>query len=116
MDWIKISDKIFYILECDVQLSIENWAIMYIKLDIKNHPEYYDEFISLYDGRKIFQISTIKFKSKMSHIKTIDIDFNRTMSITIRCEKIDVYTKSDIRDGIIGDILGDIKTFTIVSI
>lgn len=110
-NWIKIEDKTFDVMECETQLSFENWAIMYLKLDIKNHPEYYDEFISLYDARKIFQISTVNFKSSVSHIKTIDIDFNRTMSMSIRCEKIDIYSKSDRRDDIIDDILNNKTTF-----
>jgi hypothetical protein len=110
MNWIKIGDKTFYVLECDTQLSIDNHAFMYIKIDIKNHPEYYDEFINLYDLGKIFEIYTIKFKSSHSYIKTIDIEFNRNMSISIRCERIDIHSKSDRRDNLIDEILNNNKT------
>jgi len=110
MNCIKIGDKNFYVLECETQLSFENCAIMYLKFDIKNHPEYYDEFISLYDRGKIFEIYTMKFKSSHSYIKTIDIEFNRNMSISIRCENIYIHSKSDIRDNLIDEILNNNKT------
>jgi len=116
MNWIKIADKTFYLKECDIQLSFESWAIMYLKLDIEKYPEYYDDFISLYEAKRIFEIYTIKFTSNKSYIKTIDIDFNKSISMSIRCENLDIHNTSDRRDGLIDDILNNKTTFVIKSI
>ena len=46
----------------------------------------------------------------------MDIDFGKKISMSIRCENLDAHNLSERRDGIIDDILGDITTFTIVSV
>lgn len=115
-NWLKIANDTFYVKECDVQLSFEKWAILYLTLDIATYPKYYDEFINLYEGRATFDINTIKFAAQNCRIKTIDIDFEKKISMSIRCENLDAHNLSERRDGIIDDILGDITTFTIVSI
>ena len=115
-NWLKIANDTFYVKECDVQLSFESWAILHLTLDIYKYPKYYDEFINIYEGRKSFDISTIKFAAQNCRIKTIDIDFGKKISMSIRCENLDTHNLSERRDGIIDDILGDITTFTIVSV
>jgi len=115
-NWLKIANDTFYVKECDVQLSFESWAILYLTLDISTYPKYYDEFINIYEGRKSFDICTIKFAAQKCRIKTMDIDFGKKISMSIRCENLDAHNLSERRDGIIDDILGDITTFTIVSV
>lgn len=110
-NWLKIENSIFYAKECEVQLSFERWATLYIILDIGAHPEYYDFFMDIYEGRKLFDMSTIKFAARKCRIKTMDIDFGKKISMSIRCESIDAHDMAIRRDGIIDDILGDRTTF-----
>jgi len=115
-NWLKIENDTFYAKECDVQLSLESWAILYLTLDIGSHPKYYDFFIDLYEGRKSFDISTVKFAAKKCRITTIDIDFGKKMSMSIRCDNMDANDMSERREGIIDDILGDATTFVVISV
>ena len=105
--WIKISGETYYARECEVQLSMEKWAIIYLSLDLSAHPEYYDDFIDLYENRRLFGIGAVRFSANMCRIKTMDIDFGKKMSVSIRCEQIDAYGLSERRNGIIDDILGE---------
>jgi hypothetical protein len=115
-NWLKIANNTFYVKECDVQLSFEKWAILYLTLDISMYPKYYDDFINIYDGRKCFDISTVKFAAQNCRIKTMDIDFGKKISLSIRCENLDTHHISNRRDAIIDDILGDKTTFIIIKI
>lgn len=115
-NWLKIANDTFYVNECDVQLSLESWAILYLTLDIAAHPKYYDQFINLYEGRARFDINTIKFAAYSCRIKTIDIDFGKKISMSIRCDSLDAHDISNRRDGIIDDILGEQTTFVILSV
>ena len=110
-NWLKIENNTFYVNECDVQLSTESWAIIYLVLDIKRYPKYYDYFLNIYEKGKLFNINTIKFFAKNCRIKTIDIEFREKISMSIRCEDINVHSIHERRDGIIDDILGDVSNF-----
>ena len=70
----------------------------------------------IYEGRKCFDISTIKFAAQNCRIKTMDIDFGKKISMSIRCENLDAHDISNRRDTIIDDILGDKTTFIIIKI
>ena len=115
-NWLKIENNTFYVKECDVQLSFEKWAIIYLTLDINAYPKYYDEFINIYEGKKSFDISTVKFAAQNCRIKMMDIDFGKNISMSIRCENLDAHDISNRRDTIIDDILGDKTTFIIIKV
>ena len=115
MNWIKIGNETFYTKECEAQLSMESWAIIYLTLDIKSNPKYYDSFIDLYEKGCWFQINTNKFSARGCRIKTMDIDFGKDMSMSIRCENIDPQDISVRRGGIIDDILGE-TTFVSIEV
>ena len=115
-NWLKIANDTFYVKECDVQFSLENWAILYLSLDISAYPKYSDDFINIYEGRKSFDISTVKFAAQNCRIKTMDIDFGKKISMSIRCENLDTHNISDRRDGIIDDILNDQTTFIVIKL
>jgi hypothetical protein len=110
-NWIKISGDTYYVRECDVQLSMESWATIYLVLDLASYPSYYDDFVDLYEKRSVFSISTKKFAAAGCRIKSIDIDFGQKISASIRCENIDTHDMSVRRGQIIDDILGDETTF-----
>lgn len=101
--WIKISGDTFWPIECDVQLSFEKWAIIYISFDISKHPSYYDDLLDIYESGKVFSVCTAKLAASRCRIKTMDIDFGKKVSITVRCESID--TLSDRREQMIDDLL-----------
>lgn len=115
-NWIKISGKAYYVRECDVQLSMESWATMHVVLDISSYPSYYDDFIDLYENRSSFSMHTSKFSATCCRIKSIDIDFGKKLTMSMRCESIDTHDISVRRDGIIDDILGEGTTLMYVSI
>jgi hypothetical protein len=110
-NWLKISEDTFYTYDCSVQLSMENYATIYISLDLKRHPAYCDIILDIYENKKTFSITTSTFFAKQCRIKTIDVDFGKKMSISIRCESIDAHDISERRDSIIDDILGNRLTF-----
>ena len=109
-NWIKISGKAYYVRECDVQLSMESWATIHLVLDIASYPSYYDDFIDLYENRSSFSMHTRKFMATTCRIKSIDIDFGKKLTMSIRCESIDTHDMSVRRGQIIDDILGDETT------
>jgi len=104
-NWINISGRSYYVAECDVQLSIERWATIHIVLDIATHTSYYGDFIDLYENRSSFQINTRKFFASNCRIKSMDIEFDKKMAMSIRCENIDTHDISVRREGIIDDLL-----------
>ena len=114
--WIKISGTTYYVVECDVQLSMESWASMHMRIDLRSHPSYYDDFIDLYEKGSSFSICAKRFSASVCRIKSIDIDFGKSMTLAIRCEKLDAHDISERREGIIDDILGDETTLRYVSI
>lgn len=115
-NWMKIENDTFYVKECDVQLSMESWAILYLTLDLSSYPKYYDTFIEFHEKRKSFHVNTVKFAASGCRIKTMDIDFGKKMSMSIRCDNLDAHDISERRDGIISDILGDATTFVVISV
>lgn len=114
--WMKIANDTFYVKECDVQLSMERWAILYLTLDLSSYPEYYDAFIDLHEKRMPFQAITVKFAARGCRIKTMDIDFGKKMSMSIRCDSLDPHDISERRDGIIDDLLGGETTFIAIRV
>ena len=114
--WIKIAGDIFYTKECDVQLSMEKWATLYLSLDISAYPKYYDEFVAMHEVRKTFDMTTISFSAIKCRIKTLDIDFGKSISMCIRCEELDTHDMSVRRDGLIDDILGEKTTFMLMQV
>jgi len=115
-NWIKISGNAYYVRECDVQLSMEKWATMHVVLDIASYPSYYDDFIDLYENRSSFSMHTRKFAADNCRIKSMDIEFGKKLTMSIRCESIDTHDISVRRDGIIDDILRDDTTLMYVSV
>jgi hypothetical protein len=107
MSKIKIEKEEYDTIECSIQLSSGKWCNIYLLLDIAKYPIYYKDFIDFYENRKIFNIDSDKLRALNCIIKTVDIEFGRTIGLNIRCEDIITDLTSIRRDELITSILKD---------
>lgn len=112
MNWIKINNRIYDVIDISVQLSIGSHATIYLTFDINK--SYHDEFIKMYENQKNyteseykFQISNSRFIGFGSLIKSIDANFTGRMNITIRCDYLQTLNVQDRRDKFIDEVLNE---------
>ena len=107
---IKIDENVFHCQDATVQLSLGSHATLTIFFDLSAYPEYEKQLIKIYESSKIFTITTTKFKSTGSKMKTLDMDFNsKKIEITIHCDILDSIDVCIRRNESIDEILQ--KTF-----
>lgn len=105
MSDIKINNDVFSTMETSIQLSTGKLCSIYILLDVSKYPDYYKKLISLYENTQTFNIDTNKIRAIGCVIKTVDIDFGRTMGLNVRCSEIITDITMVRRDEIITSIL-----------
>ena len=105
--WVKIDDDIFYVVDLTMQLSIGSHATTYISFDINKNKNYLKYFTNLYENNRYFTISCVKFVSTGSIIKSIYVDNDSSMSISLRCDLLNISNISERRDEIIDDLLNN---------
>ena len=84
--WVKIDNDVFDVIDVTVQLSIGSHTTTYISLDINKNPNYLKYFTNLYENHSSFTMSSIKFVAPGSLIKSIDVDFDSNMNLTIKSD------------------------------
>jgi hypothetical protein len=102
---IKIDDELFNIKDLQTQLNIDNESSTHIYFDLEKY-NYKDKLFELYDNKKIFEIVTNSFESKLSFIKTIDYG-NKFLCITIKSKDIKIFDSNEIRDRKINELFKD---------
>jgi hypothetical protein len=100
--WIKIEGETFYIENISIQYTLFKYSNILIEIDIKKY-DYYSFFINVYDNNRIFNMNFSnevakelddKYLAVGCHIKTMDINFNTKINISIVCDKL----KTDISE------------------
>lgn len=103
MSYIRIDKDVFEVTDISIQTSICSHATIYISLDIQKYPNCINYFSNIYDNLISFDLIGYSFICHNSMIKALDIEFNKIMNLTIRCDVLkDV---SDRRDEVIEKIL-----------
>ena len=111
INWIKIDNDLFDVIDVVVQLSIGSHTTTYISLDINKNTNYLKYFTNLYENHSKFTMNSVKFVAPGSLIKSIDVDFDTKMNVTI---KSDIFNPVDIqerRDEMIDELLNN-ETYT----
>lgn len=105
--WVKIDDDIFDVVDLTMQFSIGSHSTTYISFDINKNKNYLNYLTNLYENNIYFTISCVKFISPGSIIKSIYVDNDSSMSISLRCDLLNISNISERRDGIIDDLLNN---------
>lgn len=111
INWIKIDNDLFDVIDVVVQFSIGSHTTTYISLDINKNTNYLKYFTNLYENHSSFTMNSSKFVAPGSFIKSIDVDFDTKMNVTI---KSDIFNPIDIqerRDEMIDELLNN-ETYT----
>lgn len=103
--WVKIDNDIFDVVDVTVQLSIGSHTTTYISLDINKNTNYLKYFTNLYENHSSFTMSSIKFVAPGSLIKSIDVDFDSNMNITIKSDIFNPVNIQERREEMIDEIL-----------
>lgn len=105
--WVKIDNDIFDVVDVTVQLSIGSHTTTYISLDINKNTNYLKYFTNLYENHSSFTMSSIKFIAPGSLIKSIDVDFDSNMNISIKSDVFNPINIQERRDEMIDEILNN---------
>lgn len=112
MEWIKINNDIYDVIDVSVQLSIGSHATIHLTFDMDK--SYQDTFIKMYEIQQNctkseckFQISNSRFIGVGSLIKSIDTNFTNRMNLTIRCDYIQTLDIQKRRDKMIDEFLNE---------
>ena len=105
--WVKIDNDIFDVVDVTVQLSIGSHTTTYISLDINKNPNYLKYFTNLYENHSSFTMSSIKFVAPGSLIKSIDVDFDSNMNLTIKSDIFNPVSIQERREEIIDELLNN---------
>lgn len=105
--WVKIDNDIFDVVDVTVQLSIGSHTTTYISLDINKKPNYLKYFTNLYENHSSFTMSSIKFVAPGSLIKSIDVDFDSNMNLTIKSDIFNPVNIQERREEIIDELLNN---------
>lgn len=109
MGYIRIDNDVFEVGTISTQTTIGSHATIYISVDIENHVNYLNYFINLFDNKKKFDLVGGSFIGQGSFIKSIDVEFNKRMNLTIRTDILHIKDASERRDEIIEEILNNNK-------
>lgn len=101
---LKIENKIYFVKNCVVQLTIMSHATINIEIDLKKYPTYSDVLFNMYDNKTKFDLIGKEFYGKGAQIKSIDYDHSR-MNISLRCDLLNPSNILERRDEIIDDLL-----------
>ena len=107
INWVKIDNDIFDVIDVTVQLSIGSHTTTYISLDINKKPNYLKYFTNLYENHSSFTMSSIKFVAPGSLIKSIDVDFDSNMNLTIKSDIFNPVNIQERREEIIDELLNN---------
>jgi hypothetical protein len=105
--WVKIDNDPFDVIDVTVQLSIGSHTTTYISLDINKNPNYLKYFTNLYENHSSFTMSSIKFVAPGSLIKSIDVDFDSNMNLTIKSDIFNPVSIQERREEIIDELLNN---------
>jgi hypothetical protein len=105
--WVKIDNDPFDVVDVTVQLSIGSHTTTYISLDINKNPNYLKYFTNLYENHSSFTMSSIKFVAPGSLIKSIDVDFDSNMNLTIKSDIFNPVSIQERREEIIDELLNN---------
>ena len=105
--WVKIDNDLFDVIDVTVQLSIGSHTTTYISLDINKNPNYLKYFTNLYENHSSFTMSSIKFVAPGSLIKSIDVDFDSNMNLTIKSDIFNPVSIQERREEIIDELLNN---------
>lgn len=106
MSWIKIDGKVFEYRTCLSQLSINAHVAIYVDFDLVRFPEYEKELLSIYDNKyEDIIIETVKYIGYGCKMKTLDINFNKSISISIDSQYIDLANIQERRDQNLEELL-----------
>jgi len=105
--WVKIDNDIFDVVDVTVQLSIGSHTTTYISLDINKNTNYLKYFTNLYENHSSFTMSSIKFVAPGSLIKSIDVDFDSNMNLTIKSDIFNPVNIQERREEIIDELLNN---------
>jgi hypothetical protein len=105
--WVKIDNDVFDVIDVTVQLSIGSHTTTYISLDINKNPNYLKYFTNLYENHSSFTMSSIKFVAPGSLIKSIDVDFDSNMNLTIKSDIFNPVSIQERREEIIDELLNN---------
>jgi hypothetical protein len=105
--WVKIDNDLFDVIDLTVQLSIGSHTTTYISLDINKNPNYLKYFTNLYENHSSFTMSSIKFVAPGSLIKSIDVDFDSNMNLTIKSDIFNPVSIQERREEIIDELLNN---------
>ena len=107
VNWIKIDNDSFDVIDVTVQLSIGSHTTTYISLDINKNPNYLKYFTNLYENHSSFIMSSVKFVAPGSLIKSIDVDFDSNMNITIKSDVFNPVNIQERREETIDELLNN---------
>jgi hypothetical protein len=105
--WVKIDNDPFDVIDVTVQLSIGSHTTTYISLDINKNPNYLKYFTNLYENHSSFIMSSVKFVAPGSLIKSIDVDFDSNMNLTIKSDIFNPVSIQERREEIIDELLNN---------
>jgi len=105
--WVKIDNDVFDVVDVTVQLSIGSHTTTYISLDINKNTNYLKYFTNLYENHSSFTMSSIKFVAPGSLIKSIDVDFDSNMNLTIKSDIFNPVNIQERREEIIDELLNN---------
>lgn len=106
MSWVKIDNQIFEYRSSSSQLSINAHVSIYLDFDLIAHPEYERELLSIYDSKyEDMIIETVKYIGYGCKMKTLNINFNKSISISIDSDYIDLANIQERRDQNLEELL-----------
>jgi len=107
VNWIKIDNDPFDVIDVTVQFSIGSHTTTYISFDLNKYPKYLNYITSLYENHQRFELSSNRFIAPGSYIKSIDVDFDTKMNVTVKSDIFNAVDTQQRRDEIIDELLNN---------
>ena len=105
-NWIKIENKVFEIISCYTQLTIGSHSTMYVDFNLEDHPQYEKDLLYIYDQKlNNISIETKNYVARGCKMKTLGVNFNKSLSLTISSEFIDMADIKERRDRNLEEVL-----------
>jgi hypothetical protein len=106
MSWIKIDGVIFNCREIQSQLSIGSHATVYLDFNLVENPSYENPLLNMYEmNLRNLTIESKTFIARGCKMKTLNINANKSISIAMSSDYMELISMEDRRDQNLEDIL-----------
>jgi hypothetical protein len=111
VNFVKLDNEIFNVIDVVVQLSIGSHTTTHLSVDLIKYPEYLNKITDIFEMSKKFEMISNRFIAPGSYIKSIDVDFDKKMNISVKSDVFNNVDTQQRRDEMLDELLNN-ETYT----